>query len=105
MDYQSSISYICAFIFSQHLRSQYDELFPALYHYHPNIFPPDLYTWEHFLWACELWYSNSMKVVFPDGGLQTCLVPIAGFLNHSVCLNIASIVVIFISIYNLKLPT
>ncbi|XP_074363045.1 uncharacterized protein LOC141703399 isoform X2 [Apium graveolens] len=67
----------------EHLRSQYDELFPALYHDHPDIFPPDLYTWEHFLWACELWYSNSMKVVFPDERFQTCLVPVAGFLNHS----------------------
>ncbi|XP_074361450.1 uncharacterized protein LOC141701718 isoform X2 [Apium graveolens] len=68
----------------EHLRSQYDELFPALYHDHPDIFPPDLYTWEHFLWACELWYSNSMKVVFPDERFQTCLVPVAGFLNHSI---------------------
>lgn len=68
----------------EHLRSQYDELFPALYHDQPDIFPPDLYTWEHFLWACELWYSNSMKVLFPDGSFQTCLVPIASFLNHSI---------------------
>lgn len=68
----------------EHLRSQYDELFPALYHDHPVIFPPDLYTWEHFLWACELWYSNSMKILFPDGRFQTCLVPVAGFLNHSI---------------------
>ncbi|KAK1388327.1 N-lysine methyltransferase setd6-like [Heracleum sosnowskyi] len=68
----------------EHLRSQYDELFPALYHDHPDIFPPDLYTWEHFLWACELWYSNSMKILFPDGRFQTCLVPVAGFLNHSI---------------------
>lgn len=68
----------------EHLRSQYDQLFPALYHDQPDIFPPDLYTWEHFLWACELWYSNSMKVLFPDGRFQTCLVPVAGFLNHSI---------------------
>ncbi|WOG96856.1 hypothetical protein DCAR_0416194 [Daucus carota subsp. sativus] len=68
----------------EHLRTQYDELFPALYHARPDIFPPDLYTWENFLWACELWYSNSMKVMFPNGRFQTCLVPIAGFLNHSI---------------------
>lgn len=70
---------------SQHLRAQYDKLFPALCNEHPDIFPPELYTWEQFLWACELWYSNSMKIMFADGKLRTCLIPIAGFLNHSVC--------------------
>ncbi len=72
------------FILSQHLQTQYDEFFPALCNDHPDIFPRELYTWEQFLWACELWYSNSMKVMFPDGKLRTCLIPIAGFLNHSV---------------------
>ncbi|GAV59585.1 SET domain-containing protein, partial [Cephalotus follicularis] len=67
----------------EHLHSQYDELFPALSSDHPDIFPPELYTWEQFLWACELWYSNSMKVKFADGKLRTCLIPVAGFLNHS----------------------
>uniref|UniRef100_A0A2N9EEV0 SET domain-containing protein n=1 Tax=Fagus sylvatica TaxID=28930 RepID=A0A2N9EEV0_FAGSY len=67
----------------QHLQTQYDEFFPALCNDHPDIFPRELYTWEQFLWACELWYSNSMKVMFPDGKLRTCLIPIAGFLNHS----------------------
>ncbi|XP_016514628.1 ribulose-1,5 bisphosphate carboxylase/oxygenase large subunit N-methyltransferase, chloroplastic-like isoform X1 [Nicotiana tabacum] len=69
----------------EHLRAQYDELFPALCNDHPDVFPPELYTWEQFLWACELWYSNSMKIMFNDGKLRTCLVPIAGFLNHSSC--------------------
>ncbi|KAL3841037.1 hypothetical protein ACJIZ3_025628 [Penstemon smallii] len=67
----------------EHLRTQYDELFPALCNHHPDVFPPELYTWEQFLWACELWYSNSMKVIFGDGKLRTCLIPVAGFLNHS----------------------
>ncbi|KAK9032591.1 hypothetical protein V6N11_056851 [Hibiscus sabdariffa] len=67
----------------EHLRVQYDELFPALSNDHPDIFPPELYTWEQFLWACELWYSNSMKIMFADGKLRTCLIPFAGFLNHS----------------------
>ncbi|XP_044470975.1 uncharacterized protein LOC123199978 [Mangifera indica] len=67
----------------EHLRNQYDELFPALCNDYPDIFPPEFYTWEQFLWACELWYSNSMKVMFADGKLRTCLIPIAGFLNHS----------------------
>ncbi|OVA20926.1 hypothetical protein BVC80_8839g12 [Macleaya cordata] len=67
----------------EHLRTQYDELCPALCSDHPDVFQEELYTWERFLWACELWYSNSMKVIFTDGKLRTCLVPIAGLLNHS----------------------
>ncbi|KAI9191525.1 hypothetical protein LWI28_009541 [Acer negundo] len=67
----------------EHLRMQYDELFPALCNDYPDIFPQEFYTWEQFLWACELWYSNSMKVMLADGKLRTCLIPIAGFLNHS----------------------
>ncbi|KAI3926569.1 hypothetical protein MKW92_004833 [Papaver armeniacum] len=70
----------------EHLRTQYDELCPALCSNHPDVFQEELYTWEKFLWACELWYSNSMKVIFNDGKLRTCLVPIAGLLNHSNCI-------------------
>ncbi|KAF5787564.1 putative [Fructose-bisphosphate aldolase]-lysine N-methyltransferase [Helianthus annuus] len=68
----------------EHLRSQYDDLIPSLCKNYPDIFPPELYTWEEFLWACELWYSNSMKIMYSDGKLKICLVPIAGFLNHSI---------------------
>ncbi|XP_021276390.1 uncharacterized protein LOC110410829 isoform X3 [Herrania umbratica] len=67
----------------EHLRVQYDEVFPALSKDHPDIFPEKHYTWEQFLWACELWYANSMKIMFADGKLRTCLIPVAGFLNHS----------------------
>ena len=78
----------CLFPMSlQHLRNQYEQLFPVLYENYPDVFPPELYTWEQFLWACELWYSNSMKIMFSDGKLRTCLIPVAGFLNHSVCQN------------------
>ncbi|XP_057536809.1 uncharacterized protein LOC130814683 isoform X1 [Amaranthus tricolor] len=69
----------------EHLRSTYEELFPALSISYPDIFSPQYYSWEQYLWACELWYSNSMKIMFPDGKLKTCLIPVAGFLNHSVC--------------------
>ncbi|KAK2358786.1 ribulose-1,5 bisphosphate carboxylase/oxygenase large subunit N-methyltransferase, chloroplastic [Trifolium repens] len=69
----------------QHLHAQYDELFPALCNGFPDIFPPEMYTWEKFLWACEIWYSNSMEIMFSDGELRTCLIPLAGFLNHSLC--------------------
>ncbi|CAI0558022.1 unnamed protein product [Linum tenue] len=67
----------------EHLRVQYEELVPALCNNNPDTFPSEHYTWENFLWACELWYSNSMKIMFADGKLRTCLIPIAGFLNHS----------------------
>ncbi|XP_024019736.1 histone-lysine N-methyltransferase setd3 [Morus notabilis] len=66
----------------EHIRNQYEQLVPSLCEEHPDIFPPELFTCEQFLWACELWYSNSMKIMFPDGELRTCLVPVAGFLNH-----------------------
>nr|XP_010913651.1 uncharacterized protein LOC105039260 [Elaeis guineensis] len=67
------------------LHQQYDALCPKLCANYPNIFQQELYTWDKFLWACELWYSNGMKVVLSDGKLGTCLVPIAGLLNHSLC--------------------
>ncbi|XP_022683551.1 uncharacterized protein LOC101775581 isoform X2 [Setaria italica] len=68
----------------QHLRQQYDDLFPLLCINFPEIFRKDVCTWDNFLWACELWYSNSMMVVISSGKLSMCLVPIAGLLNHSV---------------------
>ncbi|XP_062196486.1 uncharacterized protein LOC133899515 [Phragmites australis] len=68
----------------QHLRQQYDELFPLLCTNFPEILKNDVCTWDNFLWACELWYSNSMMVVLSSGKLSTCLVPVAGLLNHSV---------------------
>lgn len=67
----------------EHLRAQYESLCSTLFASNPEIFSPEFYTWDQFLWACELWYSNSMKVAFPDGKLKTCLVPVAGLLNHS----------------------
>lgn len=74
-----------SYLLFQHLRQQYDELFPMLCIKFPDIFKQDVYTWDNFLWACELWYSNSMMVVLSSGKLTTCLIPIAGLLNHSVC--------------------
>ncbi|CAL4997767.1 unnamed protein product [Urochloa decumbens] len=68
----------------QHLRQQYEDLFPLLCINFPEIFRKDVCTWDNFLWACELWYSNSMMVVLSSGKLSTCLVPVAGLLNHSV---------------------
>ncbi|KAI4377674.1 hypothetical protein MLD38_015263 [Melastoma candidum] len=88
----------------EHLRSQYDELFPALCDQNPDLFPLGFYSWEQFLWACELWYSNSMKVKYPDGTVKTCLIPIAGFLNHSFCPHIMQYGRIDASSSTLKFP-
>ncbi|EMS63876.1 hypothetical protein TRIUR3_16437 [Triticum urartu] len=68
----------------QHLRQQYDELFPVLSTKFPEIFKQDIFSWDNFLWACELWYSNSMMVVLSSRKLTTCLIPVAGLMNHSV---------------------
>ncbi|CAM6106247.1 unnamed protein product [Calypogeia fissa] len=68
----------------EHLRSQFDSLFPALSDKHPELFPANIYCWDEFLWACQLWYSYGMKVKFPTGTVQTCLVPFASLLNHSI---------------------
>ncbi|XP_010525733.1 PREDICTED: uncharacterized protein LOC104803499 isoform X2 [Tarenaya hassleriana] len=85
------------------LREKYEELSPVLSN-HPDIFPPELYTWEHYLWACELFYSNSMQIKFPDGKLKTCLIPIAGFLNHSVYPHIVKYGIIDGTTSSLKFP-
>jgi histone-lysine N-methyltransferase SETD3 len=81
----------------QHLRQQYDDLFPSLCINFPEIFRKDICTWDNFLWACELWYSNSMMVVLSSGKLSTCLVPVAGLLNHSVGSSVpgSSLLVVF----------
>lgn len=66
----------------EHLRLQYNALFPSLSRRYPLLFPKELYGWDMFLWACELWYSNGLKISYPDGSIKTCLVPMAGILNH-----------------------
>ncbi|CAH2051295.1 unnamed protein product [Thlaspi arvense] len=86
------------------LRERYDELIPLLSNNHEHIFPPELYTWEHYVWACELYYSNSMQIKFPDGKLKTCLVPVAGFLNHSVHPHIVKYGKVDLETSSLKFP-
>uniref|UniRef100_A0A7N0VHA7 SET domain-containing protein n=1 Tax=Kalanchoe fedtschenkoi TaxID=63787 RepID=A0A7N0VHA7_KALFE len=88
----------------EHLRAQYDDLFPSLCNNHPDIFPPQYFTWEQFVWACELWYSNSMRIKFSDGKLQPCLIPIAGFLNHSLHPHITHYGKVDIATNSLKFP-
>ncbi|XP_048593158.1 uncharacterized protein LOC106357705 [Brassica napus] len=85
------------------LRERYDELIPLLSN-HKNVFPPEMYTWEHYLWACELYYSNSMQIKFPDGNLKTCLIPVAGFLNHSICPHIVKYGKVDLETSSLKFP-
>ncbi|CAN8271150.1 unnamed protein product [Cochlearia groenlandica] len=85
------------------LRERYDELVPLLSN-HMRVFPPEFYTWEHYLWACELYYSNSMQIKFPCGKLKTCLVPIAGFLNHSIYPHIVKYGKVDVETSSLKFP-
>ncbi|RLN03298.1 uncharacterized protein C2845_PM13G07760 [Panicum miliaceum] len=88
----------------QHLHQQYDDLFPSLCTNFPEIFRKDICTWDNFLWACELWYSNSMMVVLSSGKLSTCLVPVAGLLNHSVSPHILNYGRVDEAIKSLKFP-
>ncbi|KAL0802953.1 hypothetical protein Bca101_058129 [Brassica carinata] len=85
------------------LRERYDELIPLLSN-QKNVFPPEMYTWEHYLWACELYYSNSMQIKFPDGKLKTCLIPVAGFLNHSIDPHIVKYGRVDVETSSLKFP-
>eukprot|EP00850_Spirogloea_muscicola_P018028 SM000161S02410 [mRNA] locus=s161:4656:8040:+ [translate_table: standard] len=50
----------------QHLRQQYDALFPALSEAMPSYFPFDLYSWPLFLYAAELWYSHAIQTRAPE---------------------------------------
>ena len=45
-----------------HLRDAYDALFPMLSTALPSLFPADVFTWERYLWAVEVWYSNAVQV-------------------------------------------
>ncbi|KAF3452796.1 hypothetical protein FNV43_RR03229 [Rhamnella rubrinervis] len=47
----------------KHLPTQYDELFPAQCDAHPDIFPPELYSWESFLWACEFCSKLTWRIL------------------------------------------
>lgn len=67
----------------EHIRNQYESMFPLLTEVFPDSFSKEVYTWENFLWATELWYSYGIQILFPDGVLKTCLVPFASLLNHS----------------------
>ena len=65
-------------IWLQHLRASYGSLFPGLWDCHPGHFPREVFTWEQFLWATEVWYTNALQVRFEDGVVRSCLVPVAG---------------------------
>lgn len=59
-----------------HLRDAYDALFPMLSIALPSLFPADMFTWDSYLWAVEVWYSNAVQV------RPTCAV-VARFLCHT----------------------
>eukprot|EP00850_Spirogloea_muscicola_P021901 SM000267S09852 [mRNA] locus=s267:48799:52235:+ [translate_table: standard] len=74
----------------QHLRQQYDALFPALSEAMPSYFPSKLYSWPLFLYAAELWYSHAIQVRFPDGSTKSCLIPVADLANHALYPHVTS---------------
>ncbi|GBG88454.1 hypothetical protein CBR_g47154 [Chara braunii] len=65
------------------VRKRYNRLFPVLSATFAEVFPQDLFTWENFLWAAELWYLHEIKVHFPDGQVKACLIPVGSLFNHS----------------------
>eukprot|EP01128_Nolandella_sp_AFSM9_P010232 TRINITY_DN7041_c0_g1_i1.p1 TRINITY_DN7041_c0_g1~~TRINITY_DN7041_c0_g1_i1.p1 ORF type:complete len:476 (-),score=86.92 TRINITY_DN7041_c0_g1_i1:62-1489(-) len=50
----------------------------------PELFPPELFTWENYVWAWNIIWSRSLNVEDPDTDAWTSfLVPGADFINHS----------------------
>jgi len=41
------------------LRQQFDTFFPGLSEALPLLFPPEVYTWDNFVWMCGLWVSRA----------------------------------------------
>jgi len=58
------------------LRTMYDKLFPWLSEVMPQVFPPEIATWEHFLWMAELWFSYPFSIEYEDGSTMTTLLPV-----------------------------
>ena len=36
----------------------------------PSLFPEEVFTWESYLWAVEVWYSNAVQVRWRAKGRQ-----------------------------------
>ncbi|PRP77191.1 hypothetical protein PROFUN_13377 [Planoprotostelium fungivorum] len=64
------------------LRTIYDTLFPALFESHPKLFQKNLFTWKHFTWAYQVFWSRALSVII-DNVQQAAMVPLSDMLNHS----------------------
>mmetsp|Transcript_16555 Transcript_16555/g.31926 ORF Transcript_16555/g.31926 Transcript_16555/m.31926 type:complete len:532 (+) Transcript_16555:68-1663(+) len=68
----------------RHVKDTFAALFPKLSDALPQLVPARVFTWEQYLWAVEVWYSNALTLMFPDGTIRDCLVPVVGLMNHKV---------------------
>ncbi len=71
----------------KHIRDQYDTcipLFEALVTAYPTYLTSDMFTYERYVWAVELWYSYAFEIEFPPHTVsKTVMVPFACLVNHS----------------------
>jgi hypothetical protein len=66
----------------EQIRTMQEELVPALAQGFPDIFTEEIFSFENFLWARALFDSRGI-VTHVGGRDQTCLIPLAGMLNHN----------------------
>eukprot|EP00798_Chlamydomonas_sp_ICE-L_P010016 gene10016-7903_t len=70
----------------KHLLDQFQALSPffeTLCRAYPSFIKPELFEWQAYLWAVELWYAYAIQVQFPGGDVRPCLTPYIGLMNHS----------------------
>ncbi|KAI8114208.1 hypothetical protein M9434_002334 [Picochlorum sp. BPE23] len=71
----------------KHIRDQYDAcapLFDALVTAYPKYLTRDMFTYDRYVWAVELWYSYAFEIEFPPHTMsKTVMVPFACLVNHS----------------------
>ncbi|CAG9466393.1 unnamed protein product [Pedinophyceae sp. YPF-701] len=67
----------------ERLRVQYDALFPWLTETIPQAFPPEIASWDRWLWAAQLWMSYAFEIEHPDGVREPALLPVVQLFNHS----------------------
>lgn len=70
-----------------HIESQYQActyLFDILVSAYPTYLSQDMFTYEKYVWAVELWYSYAFEIEFPPSiKSKTVMVPFACLVNHS----------------------
>lgn len=70
-----------------HIKGQYDacsHLFDILISAYPAYLTRDMFTYDRYVWAVELWYSYAFEIEFPPNlKSKTVMVPFACLVNHS----------------------